>query len=114
MTFVNLTEHEINELISGMSIPPSGTIARITTNTTVHRTVDSIPIVTTACTSVAGIPAPTEDTIYIVSNLVADSLINYPEYATRKDIVSPGKVSRQNNQPIGCRMFRGLSRAYEA
>lgn len=114
--FINLTKHPITELTSGFVIQPSGIIARITTATVLQRTIDSIPIVTSECTAITGIPEPVEGTVYIVPNLVADNLVHYPEYASRKDIVSPGKVKRQDNQPtgkvIGCEMFRGLSSAY--
>lgn len=118
ITFVNLTKHEVKELISGTTILPSGTIARITTNTDVVQTINNIPIVVSRCTAIAGIPEPKANTMYIVASLVADNLALYPEYACRKDIVSPCKVKREGNKSsgdvIGCEMFRGLSNAYPA
>ena len=114
--FINLTNHPITELTTGRTIKASGSVARIANETIVQEHIDGIPIITSKCTAVLGIPEPQTGVVYIVSSLVADSLARYPEYASRKDIVSPGKVKRANNNNIGeivgCEMFRGLPSAY--
>lgn len=85
MKFINLTPHEIkikrgDEIIS---IPPSGTVARVATVEKTQGDVDGIPLVKREFGDPEGIPAPEADTIYIVSALVASAVKG------RSDVVAP-------------------------
>lgn len=80
MKIVNLTPHSLNILVDGKDIviPPSGTVARATT---VRKQIGSItidgvdiPINKTVFGDIDGLPAPADDTIYVVSMLVAQAV----------------------------------------
>jgi len=89
------------------SLPPSGTVARCKTD---RQQVDSfiledvdgwditVPITSTKFGEVEGLPEPQEDTIYIVSNLVAQAA------SDREDVFFPDDVVRdEEGKIIGCR-----------
>ena len=80
---VNLTPHHLNifsdegNLIA--SIPPSGTVARVDTIKRVKEYVDveghKVPISYVTYTQVQGLPPyPSDDTLYVVSNIVYQCL----------------------------------------
>ncbi|MEN0661416.1 hypothetical protein NST11_18980 [Caldifermentibacillus hisashii] len=80
MKIVNLTPHSLNILVDGKDIviPPSGTVARAAT---VRKQIGSItidgvdiPINKTVLGDIDGLPAPADDTIYVVSMLVAQAV----------------------------------------
>lgn len=124
---VNLTPHQINFIIRynieigknelGIPeyireeriycLPPSGTVARCKAD---RKEVDSIvaqdvdgwditvPITATKFGVVEGLPEPEEDTIYIVSNLVAQAVPH------REDVFFPDDIVRdEQGNIIGCR-----------
>ena len=118
MNFINLTPHSVNIYGKGtdgndielISIPSDG-LARckvITKPVGDIKEVNGQDVVAfyesrgielfhTEFGEVTGLPAPKENTIYIVSMLVRTALPN------RKDLYSPGKLLRNNEgQPIGC------------
>ena len=100
--FVNLTPHEIHEVITNTVIPSSG-VARITV---VSREVDKIgdiPIYQSDYEGqIEGLPEPKEEVVYIVSALCLNAI---PEW--RKDVVAPGNLVRdESGNPIGCKGFR--------
>jgi hypothetical protein len=103
MKFVNLTPHTINEVNTGLAIGPSGTVARV--NSTTERTgeeVNNVPFYRVSFGEVEGLPEPKEDTFFIVSGMVLDSL-----KGSRMDVVAPGMLIRdEEGKPIGCDGFR--------
>jgi hypothetical protein len=102
MNLVNLTNHEINELTTGITIPPSGIRAEVATLPSKINTINNIPVFHTKLGDVIGLPEPQEDTIYIVSSLVLNSV---PK--ERTDVVAPGNARRNNKkQVIGCMGFK--------
>lgn len=76
--FINLCPHAIN-LNDGRSFPPSGNVARVSSS---FSEFDGDGICSNVFGEITGLPAPQEDTIFIVSMLVAG-------LAKRADVVSP-------------------------
>ena len=76
--FVNLCPHQI-VLNDGRVFPPSGNVARVSSS---FSEFDSEGICSNVFGEVTGLPEPQENTIYIVSMLVAG-------IAKRADVVSP-------------------------
>ena len=111
MRLVNLTPHAITIIgdDGAVTVPPSGTVARVASETCVidQIVVDGITIsVDTASWMwfgpVLGLPDPEPDTLYIVSRSVLSAK---PD---RADLVTPGELVRDAQGTIvGC---RGLSK----
>ena len=102
MNLVNLTNHEINELTTGITIPPSGIRAEVTTIPRQVGTLNGSPVFRTELGTVIGLPEPQEGTIYIVSSLVLNLV---PK--ERTDVVAPGNPRRNTKkQVIGCMGFK--------
>jgi hypothetical protein len=103
MKFINLTHHVINEVTTGVTFQPSGTVARV--SSFVEETgemVNGIKFFKTSFGEVTGLPEPQEDVIYIVSGMVLDTL-----GGSRPDVVAPCVLTRNGaGQPIGCEGFR--------
>ena len=104
---VNLTPHKITFVTNkgNLGVDPSGTIARVSAakvEETGHIYVTkfgiSVPITETTYGEVEGLPDPVEDTIYIVSSLVAQRV---PD---RKDVFIPNESIRDDKgRIIGCK-----------
>lgn len=103
MKFVNLTPHEITEVVSGMKIPPSGKVARVSTSTTEMETSHPFPLYRVEMGEPIDLPEPQPDTVYIVSLPVK----SHPAVAKRQDVWAPGDLVRdEQGRPIGCRGFK--------
>ena len=101
--FINLTPHCINIVVpSGtIDVPASGIIARCSQTSSEVCNLNGIPVTRQEFGEVVGLPAPQEDTYFIVSRLVAAAC---PD---RHDLLIPGPwVRNETGQPIGC---QGLS-----
>lgn len=118
MNVINLTPHAINIYQDDLAGPelqatvePSGQVARCKVekrevgeisfvNGTDARTSNwavGVKLYETVFGKVDGLPAPAENTIYIVSMLVRQAVPNRP------DLYSPGELLRNEaGQPIGC------------
>lgn len=111
MKIVNLTPHALNLVVGDrtVTIPPSGTVARVNVTRTVVDTVSvdgvEIPINETVYGEVVGLPDPAvlnipelqPDTVYIVSALVAQA-------AKRPDVLIPDDLVRDEaGRVIGAR-----------
>ena len=114
VVLVNLTPHEITILDENnnvvLRLPPSGTIARVTTRETQVATINGIPVYKTEYGEVEGLPDPQPGTIYIVSLLVLQAL--KARGIDRNDVVAPntspspmGAVRNEKGQIIGVRSF---------
>lgn len=107
--FVNLTPHEINLILENkkMTIKPSGTIARVSMTYEETDKIDCIPVYVPTYGDVENVPEPKDDTIYIVSNIVAQAL----KERTRKynDIIvpdtSPEGCVQENGKIVGVKRF---------
>lgn len=106
MKLVNLTPHSVivNGVLSLITVPPSGTVARVdvepdpTGNQMLI--IDGVTIFVRGqrMGQVVGLPDPQDDTIYIVSLPVAQAVAGL-----RGDVVSPGPLIRdENGQPVAC------------
>lgn len=91
VTIVNLTPHTLNVVDDAgkiiLSVAPSGTIARVTTQQTVVGNVGGVDVVRTVFGDVDGLPAPQDDVVYVVSTLVLQALKANGIF--RNDVVSP-------------------------
>lgn len=106
--FVNLTPHSVTlipEVGAPIVIPPSGTVARVATNSntvgrlTLPKEGISIPIVEIEWGQVENLPERGEY-IYLVSRVVADAL----KGSGRTDILVPNDLVRDDKGVIiGCR-----------
>lgn len=101
VNIVNLTPHKITFISDkgSLSVDPSGTIARVSSTTKeishiyVTKFGIKIPVTATEYGEVEGLPAPADDTIYVVSSLVAQRVPG------RKDVFIPNESVRDDK---GC------------
>ena len=101
MKFINLTPHTINEIVSDQSFPPSGTVARVSSQSVLVKTINDIPIYKTTFGEITGLPSEDVDILYIVSGMVLDANKH------RVDLLAPGELVRDGaGNPIGCKGFR--------
>lgn len=103
MNLVNLTPHAINICDDSgavvRTIPASGQQARCAVATEPMFEQDGIKFVRTCFGAVSGLPAPKQDTMYIVSLLVKQAV-------GRDDVCSPGEMVRDSEgKIIGCKNF---------
>lgn len=104
MTIINMTPHTItvvsaNEVVATF---PSEGVVRVASKEVVVGDINGIPQTATEYGAVEGLPAQTNDTIYIVSRLVLAAL----EKAgiTRSDLRVPGmQVRNEAGQVVGCK-----------
>ena len=107
--FVNLTKHNINILLENgntLTIPPSGTEARVSSQMEKVNELNGIPVVKTTWGDVVGLPDPQPDTVYIVSMQVLQAL-----KGARSDLVGPdtspsGVVRDENGNIVGVKGFQ--------
>lgn len=114
MTIINLTPHSINFVNEDgtpvLAVAPSGQLARVsarTVKTGRHFAVYApeeetgfklIPETVTEYGEVEGLPAPADDTIYVVSSLVASRCMDRP------DVFIPNESVRDaQGRIIGCK-----------
>ena len=89
---VNLTPHAI--VVAGITIPPSGQVARVTMRQWNMGLINGIPIVREIPDELVGLPEPTDGTLYIVSRVVAAAA------GLRDDILVPGNPVRDDQGKI--------------
>jgi len=105
MKFVNLTPHQIN-IYRGetpyISVPPSGTVARLTESTSGGLLIETIETILVSLGKVDGLPNPVEDTIYIVSMPLLMGM--KAAGINRQDCMYPfGQVRDDQGRIVGCR-----------
>lgn len=90
MTMINLTPHAMNiKTADGwVTVPPSGTVARVSSEATPAGSIDGVALSRVTFGEVTGLPEPVEGTILIVSALVRLAL------PARADLASPGEPVR--------------------
>jgi len=105
MKYINLTAHPINILSGGITIPPSGIVARTHYHTETILQENGIPIVRFSYSNIYGLPKSEDNTIYIVSSVVLNAVRE--QQPERNDVVAPMKPVRDaNGKVIGCMGFR--------
>ena len=103
VNIINLTPHTINfvdaEGNAILSVPASGQLARVSAKTvTSDVTYNGIPVTYTSYGEVEGLPEREENTIYVVSSLVASRIPN------REDVFIPNESVRDpEGRIIGCK-----------
>lgn len=100
MKIANLTPHSITFVkeSGNLVIEPSGTIARVSTSTQVIGEIDGVPITETVFGEIENLPEPQEDTVFLVSSLVAQRC------KERSDVFIPNESVRDSEgRIIGCR-----------
>lgn len=98
---INLTPHDVTIVVDGRTeVIKSSGLARCAEKTVQVGLVDGwIPVFETEYGEVSGLPEPSEDTIYIVSAIVAKS----NEVKSRTDVYVPAKTIRdEHGNVIGC------------
>lgn len=99
----NLTPHNIVVVLDDdirYVITPSGTVARCSQKTESIGEINGVPLTRTVFGDVINLPAPKEDTIYLVSTLVAQACPN------RNDLFIPNEIVRdENGKVVGCKSF---------
>lgn len=105
MKIVNLTPHTVNVVATtGEEIAtfPSEGVVRVASHEEVVGVLNGIPETATTYGEVEGLPAQSNDTIYIVSRLVLAALEK--QGITRTDLRVPGlQVRNEAGQVIGCK-----------
>lgn len=103
MNIINLTPHVVNVVkVDGttQTFKPDGTVARIFVFQEDVDTVDGMLFTRPKFGQPAGVPAPVEGTIFIVSAMIREALKH------RVDLVSPGELVRDDKgNVIGCKSF---------
>jgi len=100
--FVNLTPHAISVrgsdgAATGITIAPSGEVARVSVNTQKTGNVEGLPAMIQSTGAVEGLPLMVSGAVFIVSAMVR---IAMPD---RTDVCSPGVLIRDDSgQPVGC------------
>lgn len=100
MNIINLTPHEVNIVLENgaISIPTSGTVARVAAKTEKTGDINGIPVTETVFGDVEGLPEPQDGTVFIVSTLVAQRVHN------RSDVFVPSEPVRDSaGKIIGCK-----------
>src|SRR5690625_728393 len=85
---INCTPHAIT-ITDGPTFKPSGQVARVTTQQTDAGTIAGIPVKKQMFSDIVDLPAPQDDTVYIVSAIVLAAA----KEAGRTDVVSPNTAS---------------------
>ena len=101
MEIINLTPHEIKLLpdeATCISIPASGIIARVATQSKTVGEINGIPVKETVFGEVENLPDPQDGIVYLVSSLVAQRCRD------RRDVFVPNESVRDSEgRIIGCR-----------
>lgn len=96
--FINLTPHTVNILLDNgdkITIPASGTIARVCMDWVKVDDIDGIPVFRTVFSKdIPDLPALADDTLFVVSTLVAQAAVG------RDDLVVPANLIRDDNGVI--------------
>lgn len=114
---VNLTKHVVNVQVTNENgttdyvFEPSGMEARVSSKQETFMDVCGIPVVRTEYSSVEGLPAQEDGTIYIVSTLVLQAL--KANGMTRTDCVAPntspaGAIRNELGQVVAVKGFQTL------
>lgn len=103
---LNLTPHKIVVRMDDrdLEIPPSGQVARVSTNVEKLSPIHGIAVSRTVFGEVEGLPSPQEGVFLVVSTLVA-------QRAQRADVISPDtgpSAIRENGQVVAVRGFQAF------
>jgi len=102
---INLTPHEVTVVGSNGEVlakfPPSGQVARCAVSRTAVGNINGIPVSKSVMGKIEGLPDKADDTLYIVSRVVAEAA-----KGVRDDLVIPDDAVRDDKGVIiGCKGF---------
>ena len=102
MRFVNLTGHDVTDVISGKTIKKEKGKVHVDINTKTVKVHDDIPIRSSELVNIAGLPEPEEGVMYIVAPIVIHALKQHG--IERDDVVAPGRIKydEKTGEKIGC------------
>ena len=110
MQIINLTEHQITDLLTGNVYEPSGKLFRTTTVAKPQAGYGDLTVNNFEPKLYQGtkLPLARPDTLYIVSNMAINAI---PK--NRKDFIAPGPVVKDKltRKPLGCMGFQVNSQA---
>jgi len=106
MKIINCTPHPVN-IIFGETFPVSGILPRVKEVTRRIGNVNNIPLLMKSLEEVENLPVAKEDTVLIVSALVAQAC---PD---RDDLIVPNVVRDSEGKIIGCDSFSILKQIEE-
>lgn len=92
MKIINLTPHDV-VITDGPTFPPSGTVARVSVQQVDAGDIDGIPVKTQIFGDIVGLPAPQQDTVFVVSAMV----LNAAKAQGRTDVVAPDTANAVRN-----------------
>lgn len=102
---INLTPHTINIVATnGEAIAtfPSQGIARVASKEEIIGELNGIPVTSTTYGEIEGLPAESENTVFIVSRLILSALEK--QNIIRHDLRVPGlQVRNEAGQVVGCK-----------
>jgi hypothetical protein len=90
---MNLNNHPlkmVTESGDSITIPPSGTVARVNYSDTTVNMVGDIPVIVPVYGEILGLPEPKENVLYIVSAVVRNALGN----GTRPDVLCAHNIEK--------------------
>lgn len=93
MKIINLTPHAIN-ITDGPTFPPSGTVARVTTQQVDAGTIAGIQVKKQTFGDIVDLPDPQPDTIFVVSAIVLAAA----KAQGRIDVVAPDTANAVRNE----------------
>ena len=107
MKLINLTRHDVLLKQLGLEtlFPRSGTVARITESSS-YVVRDNLLLKEISNQRIIGLPPPSEDTILIVSRVVA-------EHVQREDLVFPDDLIVENGTVTGCKSLGFLTSSHK-
>lgn len=92
MKIINLTPHPI-AITNGPTFEPSGTVARVSTKQADDGEINGIPVKKQTFGDIFDLPAPIDDTVFIVSAIV----LSAAKDAGRNDCVAPDTMNAVRN-----------------
>ena len=102
MKFVNLTKHEIKDLISGEYYPVPENSAVVNVDEVIVSEEGGTQITKLIYKDIVGLPNPVDGVRYIVSAVILNAL-----NGSRNDCVAPARPLRDSKGAVlGCRGFR--------
>lgn len=109
MTIINMTPHDICIMKGEIQqvIPASGALARCEIIRVPSGAIDDIPLYEISYGAVEGLPAPKDDTVYLVSTVVAQHITE-----ERRDVLVPTDFVRDDGgNIIGCKALSHIKAA---
>jgi len=106
MIIKNLTPHDVTIITDNgvITIPVSGIVARVDIQAELYIEINGIKVFKTKLLNTYDLPEPCENTVFIVSRMVAESCKN------RNDLLIPNdSIRNEKGQIIGCKSLAKIN-----